>query len=117
MSPSVGILRIKPRPTVVAKSQCLIGVSRTPPKFDPAPHQNHLSFYHKLDLQTSPPLFITCLHRFGISLIRARISSIDILSHFSKMTRFNSFTLLHLRRRIRCFKIFHTYSDGLRSGD
>jgi hypothetical protein len=91
-------------------------ITRTSPKN----HQNALFtiLHHYNELLIGPPSdFVRSWHRWGISAMRARTSSIVILLHLFCKISFNSFNVCHLRRRARCFKIFQIPSIRFRSGD
>ena len=78
------------------------------------PPQNH----HKPPLITSPPVATSRRQRQGISAIRARTSSIVILSHSSCRASFSSSIIDGLlRRRIRYLRTSQSPLIGLRSGD
>ncbi len=76
-----------------------------------------LKDHHNADLIGLPSNFVSCSHRQGISLILARISSIEIRFHSSRIISFSCFSVCHSRLLTRCFKMFHIPLCEFKSGD
>ncbi len=77
----------------------------------------HLTKFYHLFLIAASSFSINILHRSGISLIRVLISFMMILFHSFNMICFSSANVFHCRLLTRCLRIFHTASDGFKSGD
>jgi hypothetical protein len=77
---------------------------------------NYSTNYHLAVLIGFPLLFLTLVHRPGMSLIRSRISFIVILSYSSWIATMTSSLEWNSLRRNLCFMIFQQASIGFRSG-
>jgi hypothetical protein len=73
--------------------------------------------HHNELLMGAPPVFTSLLYLSGISIIRARTSSIMILLHLSYKTTLYSSSVFHTLFRTHCFNMFQIPSIGFKSGD